>query len=63
MLTFPEMNGIRMQCADEEPVHIGLSAADGRMAYEALLLRVRDPESAKRQIGGDIVPGLLQENQ
>lgn len=29
MLTFLEMNGIRIQCTDEELVHIGLSVADG----------------------------------
>ena len=44
MLTFLEMNGIRIQCADEELVHIGLSVADGNMKYEDLLQWVRDHE-------------------
>ena len=42
MLTFLEMNGIRIQCTDEELVHIGLSVADGCMKYEELLQWVRD---------------------
>ena len=36
MLSFLEMNGIRIQCTDEELVHIGLSIADGEMGYEEL---------------------------
>ncbi len=36
MLSFLEMNGIRIQCTDEEIVDIGLSLADGRMTYEEL---------------------------
>ena len=42
MLTFLEMNGIRIQCTDEELIHIGLSVADGSMKYEELLQWVRD---------------------
>ncbi len=37
MLTFLEMNGIRVRCTDDELVKVGLSVADGSMAYEALL--------------------------
>lgn len=37
MLSFLEMNGIRIKCTDEEIVAIGLSAADGSMSYEELL--------------------------
>ena len=37
MLSFLEMNGIRIRCTDEELVHIGLSVADGTMGYEELL--------------------------
>ena len=37
MLTFLEMNGIRIRCIDDELVKVGLSVADGSMAYEALL--------------------------
>ena len=44
MLTFLEMNGIRIQCTDEELVHIGLSVADGSMKYEELLQWVLDHE-------------------
>ncbi len=44
MLTFLEMNGIRIQCADDELVHIGLSVADGSMKYEELLQWVREHE-------------------
>ena len=42
MLSFLEMNGIRIRCTDEELVHIGLSVADGSMGYEALLQWVLD---------------------
>lgn len=36
MLSFLEMNGIRIRCTDEELVHVGLSIADGKMGYEDL---------------------------
>ena len=42
MLSFLEMNGIQIQCTDEELVHIGLSIADGSMGYEELLQWVLD---------------------
>ena len=42
MLSFLEMNGIRIRCTDEELVHIGLSVADGTMGYEELLQWVTD---------------------
>ncbi len=42
MLSFLEMNGIRIQCSDRELVHIGLSVADGSMEYEELLQWVLD---------------------
>ena len=42
MLSFLEMNGIRIRCSDEELVHIGLSVADGSMGYEELLRWVLD---------------------
>ena len=44
MLSFLEMNGIRLQCEDEELVHIGLSVAAGTMKYEELLQWIRDHE-------------------
>ena len=42
MLSFLEMNGIKIQCSDEDLVHIGLSVADGSMDYEDLLQWVID---------------------
>ena len=42
MLSFLEMNGIRIRCSDEELVHIGLSIASGYMSYEELLQWVID---------------------
>ena len=42
MLTFLEVNGIRLECSDEELVHIGLSVADGSMSYEQLLTWVQE---------------------
>jgi len=42
MLSFLEMNGIRLQCTDDELVDIGLSVASGRMKYEELLQWVQD---------------------
>ena len=42
MMAFLEMNGIRLECTDEEIVTIGLSVADGRMGYEELLQWVID---------------------
>ncbi len=44
MLSFLEMNGIRIICTDDELVHAGLSLADGSMGYEELLRWVRDHE-------------------
>jgi death-on-curing protein len=45
MMAFLEMNGIRIECTDEELVEAGLSVADGRMGYEELLSWVRDHRS------------------
>ena len=42
MLSFLEMNGIRINCSDDELVHIGLSIADGSMGYDELLQWVLD---------------------
>ena len=36
MLTFLEVNGIRLECTNEEIVEVGLSVADGTMGYETL---------------------------
>ena len=37
MLSFLEMNGIRIQCSDDEIIRIGLSIASGDMTYQELL--------------------------
>ena len=37
MLSFLEMNGIRIHCTDKELIHVGLAVADGSMNYEELL--------------------------
>ncbi len=42
MLTFLEVNGIRLQCTDEDIVHAGLALADGSMDYDKLLVWVRE---------------------
>ena len=42
MLSFLEMNGIKITCTDAELVHIGLSIADGSMGYDELLQWVLD---------------------
>ena len=41
MLTFLEVNGIHMDCTNEDVVHAGLSVAAGTMDYEGLLAWVR----------------------
>ena len=42
MLSFLEMNGIRLQCTDDELVDIGLSVASGKAGYEDLYQWVLD---------------------
>ena len=42
MLSFLEMNGIKIRCTDEELVHVGLSVADGSIDYPELLEWVRE---------------------
>lgn len=42
MLTFLEVNGIHMECTNEEVVEVGLSVASGTMDYDALLQWVQD---------------------
>lgn len=41
MLTFLEVNGIRLDCTNDEIVEVGLSVASGAMDYDALLKWVR----------------------
>lgn len=42
MLSFLEMNGVPIECSDEELVRVGLSVADGGMDYDSLLQWVLD---------------------
>ncbi|MBR5708702.1 MAG: type II toxin-antitoxin system death-on-curing family toxin [Oscillospiraceae bacterium] len=42
MLSFLEMNGVKIACTDDELVRVGLSVADGSMGYEDLLKWVVD---------------------
>lgn len=42
MLTFLEVNGIRMDCSNEDVVSVGLGVAAGRMTYEDVLAWIRD---------------------
>ena len=42
MLTFLEVNGIRIDCTNEDVVEIGLALSSGRMDYDALLEWVRE---------------------
>ena len=37
MLTFLEVNGIPLNCSDEDIIQAGLGVADGTMSYEQLL--------------------------
>lgn len=37
MLTFLEVNGIHLDCTNEDVTHAGLRVADGSMKYEDLL--------------------------
>lgn len=45
MLTFLEVNGIHMECTNEEVVEVGLSVASGTMDYDSLFQWVRDHRS------------------
>ncbi len=42
MLTFLEVNGIHMDCTNDDVIHVGLSVADGSMKYDDLLNWVRE---------------------
>ncbi len=42
MITFLEVNGIHMDCTNEELTEVGMKVADGSMDYEALLAWVRE---------------------
>ena len=42
MLTFLEVNGIHMECTNDEVAEVGLAVASGTMDYDQLLRWVRD---------------------
>ena len=42
MLTFLKVNGIRLECTNEEVAEVGFAVAAGQMKYEALLAWVRE---------------------
>ena len=42
MLTFLEVNGLRVECTNEEVAEVGLAVAAGTMDYDALLAWVRE---------------------
>lgn len=44
MLTFLEVNGIHVECRDEEIVRVGFALAEGNMGYEELLEWIRKNE-------------------
>ncbi len=46
MLTFLEVNEVKVECTDEDIVSAGLALADGTMGYDELLvwLRARTPK-------------------
>lgn len=45
MLTFLEVNGIRMDCTNDDVVRTGLGVAAGDIGYEELLAWVREHEA------------------
>lgn len=45
MLTFLEVNGIHMDCSNEDVTQMGLALADGSVGYEELLAWVREHRS------------------
>ncbi len=47
MLTFLEVNGIKMACTDEDVASAGLAVAAGKMDYEQLLAWVREHQVEK----------------
>ena len=42
MLTFLEVNGVRLNCTNADVVYAGLAVADGKLKYEGLLDWVRE---------------------
>lgn len=44
MLTFLEVNGISIDCTNDDIIHIGLSVANGTMKYDELLAWIKEHE-------------------
>ena len=44
MLTFLETSGIKVNCTNDDVVHLGLSVASGKMKYEDILQWIKDFE-------------------
>ena len=44
LLSFLELNGIKIRCTDDDIVRAGLGVASGEMSYEDLLQWVREHE-------------------
>lgn len=42
MLTFLEVNGVRLNCTNADVIYAGLAVADGKLKYEGLLDWVRE---------------------
>lgn len=42
MLTFLEVNGIRLECSNQDVVEIGLGVADGSIGFDGLLSWIRE---------------------
>ena len=61
MLTFLEMNGVRVACTDEDLVRTTLALASGAMSYEGLrdwlLARVPDRPAARKTPPAPFQPG------
>lgn len=47
MLTFPEVNGSRLECSDDDIIEAGLGVASGKMNYEDLLDWVKNHEAMR----------------
>jgi len=45
MLTFLEVNGIHLECTNEDVANVGLRVADGSMKYEDILKWIREHKS------------------
>lgn len=49
MLTYLELNGIKIQCLNSELVDAGMSLANGNMKYDELLVWIKNHEKLKEK--------------